>query len=136
MATPSAPASPASTKRTVRPRATAPASPSGPFLRFYHSEALRKRTLAVLDTVEQAPDAAAHRQALAEILVELTNVGLDYFFLKPLAQSGVNFLVQQSARLGLAGAQQVMRSIIHQIIGRMDRAQLRSICGSVRQFML
>lgn len=105
-------------------------------MRFYHSEALRARTLEVLDAIEKAPDATAHREALADILVELTHAGLDYYFLAPLKQAKTGLLVQQSARLGLAGAQQVMRSIIHQIIGHMDRVQLRSICGSVRQMML
>ncbi len=131
-ASPSKPSS--RTKRpTQRPLAS---SSSRPFLRFYHSEALRTRTLEVLDTLEQAPEATAHREALADVLVELTNAGLDYYFLKPLQLAKAGFLVQQSAKLGLTGAQQVIGSVIRQIIGHMDRTQLLSVCGSIRQFML
>lgn len=107
-----------------------------PFLRFYHSEALRKKTLSLLSVIEQAQDAAAHRTALANLVVELTNAGLDYYFMKQLKLAKPGFLVEQSANLGMAGAQQVMGSVIRQVIGRMDSTQLLSVCGSIRQLML
>ena len=46
------------------------------------------------------------------------------------------FIVEQSANLGLAGVQQVMGSVVRQIIGRMDGPQLLSVTGSIRQLML
>lgn len=107
-----------------------------PFLRFYHSEALRKKTLSLLSVIEQTQDAAAHRTALADLVVELTNAGLDYYFMKQLKLAKPGFLVEQSANLGMAGAQQVMGSVIRQVIGRMDSTQLLSVCGSIRQLML
>jgi hypothetical protein len=114
----------------------APQSKGKPFLRFYHSEALRKKTLSVLNTLEQAQDATHHRNALADIVVQLTNSGMDYYFMKPLKLAKAGFIVQQSANLGLAGAQQVMGAVIRNIIGLMDRPQLLSVCGSIRQLML
>jgi len=112
------------------------ALPAKPFLRFYHSDALRKKTLAVLGTLENADDAAAHRDALADVVVELMNAGLDYYFMQPLKLAKAGFIVQQSANIGLAGAQQVMGSVIRNIIGRMDGPQLLSVCGSIRRLML
>jgi hypothetical protein len=136
MATTSKRRSPSQGKRSAR-RSSEPSEPSSkPFLRFYHSEVLRKRTLSVLSTLEQAEDATAHREALANVVVELTNSGLDYYFMKPLKLAKAGFIVQQSANLGLAGAQQVMGSVIRNIIGRMDRPQLLSVRGSIRQLML
>ncbi|MGA7992264.1 MAG: hypothetical protein WCC53_12565 [Thermoanaerobaculia bacterium] len=113
------------------------AGPSAkPFLRFYHSDALRKRTLAVLERLEGASDAVEHRDALAQVVVELSNAGLDTYFMGPLKLAKVGFIVQQSANLGLSGAQQVMGSVIRNIIGRMDGPQLLSVCASIRQFMV
>jgi hypothetical protein len=123
-------------KRTARQSSEPSGLTSRPFLRFYHSEGLRKKTLSVLSTLEQAEDATAHREALADVVVELTNSGLDYYFMKPLKLAKAGFIVQQSANLGLAGAQQVMGSVIRNIIGRMDRPQLLSVRGSIRQLML
>ncbi|MGE0356034.1 MAG: hypothetical protein AB7P08_03885 [Burkholderiales bacterium] len=113
-----------------------PAPPSAPFLRFYHSEALRKRTLSVLNTLEQAPDASKHRDALANIVVELANSGLDYYFMGPLKLAKPGFVVEQSAKLGMMGVRQVMAPVIRQIIGRMNGPQLLSVCGSIRQIMV
>ena len=78
----------------------------------------------------------AHRGALADVVVELTNNGMDYYFMKPLKLAKAGFIVQQSADLGLAGALRVMGSVIRNIITRMDGPQLLSVCGSIRQFML
>jgi hypothetical protein len=135
MATASKRATPSKGKPSPRPASAASAPPSQPFLRFYHSEALRKKTLSLLGTVEQAEDAVAHRDALAKLVVELTNSGLDYYFMKQLKLAKPGFLVEQSANLGLAGVQQVMGSVIRQIIGRMNSPQLLSVCGSIRQLM-
>jgi len=120
----------------IKPSPKLPSAPSQPFLRFYHSEALRKKTLSLLSTVEQAEDATSHRDALSKLVIELTSSGMDYYFMKPLKQAKPGFIVEQSANFGLAGVQQVMGSVIRQIIGRMDGPQLISVCGSIRHFML
>jgi hypothetical protein len=114
-------------------------APSGsstkPFLRFYHSAALRQRTLAVITSLESARDPTVHRGALADIAVELTNGGLDYFFLQPLKVAKAGFVVEQSASLGMTGVQQLMGSVIRNVVGRMTGAQLLSVAKSLRQFM-
>jgi hypothetical protein len=126
---------PAKGKNSPRPASRPSAPSSGPFLRFYHSEGLRKKTLSLLGAIEQAPDATTHRDALAEVVVELTNSGMDFYFMKPLKLAKAGFMVEQSARLGMTGVQQVMASVIRQIIGRMESPQLLSVCGSIRKLM-
>ena len=128
--------SPSKAKRPSKLPSEPSAPPSKPFLRYYHSEALRKTTLSLLATLEQAPDATKHRDALASLVMELTSGGMDYYFMKPLKLARPGFIVEQSANLGMAGVQQVMGSVIRQIIGRMDAPQLVSVCGSIRQLML
>ncbi len=114
----------------------APSSKSAaPSLRFTHSVALREQTLAVLAAVEGAEDALEHREALADLVVTLTHTGLDAYFMAPLKAAGAGFMLQQSANLGMAGAQQVMGSVIRNLVGRMDDPQLRSVCASLRGFM-
>lgn len=117
-----------------RPR-PGPGTKSKPFLRFYHSDELRTRTLQVLSALEQSSDPAEHRNALADIVVELTNTGMDYYFLRPLKLAKVGLILQQSAKLGMAGATQVIGSVIRTIIGRMDKPQLLSVCASIRELM-
>jgi hypothetical protein len=122
-------------KTTTRPPLKEAVPSSKPFLRFYHSEGLRKKTLSLLGTLEQAEDATAHRDALADVVVELTNSGMDFYLMRPLKLAKAGFILEQSANVGMTGARQVMGSVIRQIIGRMESAQLLSVCGSIRQLM-
>ena len=126
-------------KVTAAPRAKRPAKASSPktkpFLRFYHSESLRAKTLAVLTTVEKAKDRKQHRDALADIVVELSDSGLDYYFMRPLQLAEVGFFIEQSANMGMGAAKRIFASVIRNIIGRMDDPQLLSICGYIRQLM-
>ena len=108
---------------------------SKPFLRFHHSLELRVRTLEVLVTVEKAEKATTHVGELTELVLELTDVGMDQYFLQSLKATKANFVVQQSAALGLAGVQKVMGSVVRNILGRMDDRQLLVVCGSIRRFM-
>jgi hypothetical protein len=136
MATPSKRAPPPKGKQSPKLPSKRSGPASEPFLRFYHSEELRRKTLSLLCTVEQAEDATMHRGALSNLVMELTNSGMDYYFMTPLRLAKPGFVVEQSANLGLAGVQQVMGSVVRQIIGRMDSPQLLSVCGSIRQLML
>jgi hypothetical protein len=109
---------------------------SKPFLRFHHSHELRVKTLEVLEIVENADKATAYSGELTELVLELTDHGMDQYFLQSLKATKANFVVQQSAALGLAGVQKVMGTVIRNILGRMDDRQLLVVCSSIRQFMV
>jgi hypothetical protein len=106
------------------------------FIRVYHSEALHRRTLAVLGALEQADDPTTHREALANLIVELTSSALDYCFMQPLRLTNPGFIVERIASLGMTGVQQIIGPAVHQIIGHMDGKQLLSISHSIRKFMV
>jgi len=135
MVRPSGVKSASTTRKTVTPppRQRPEAAPS--FLRFYCSKDLARKTCALLDRIEGAEDPVQHREALAEVVVALTGHGLDAYFMAPLKEAKAGFITQRSASLGLAGARQVMGSVIRSVIVRMDGAQLLSICGSIRGLM-
>lgn len=129
---------PRSTPKRRSKTATPPTrqAPKGePFLRFYHPASLRKRSLMVLEAVETASDPTQHRKALADLVVELTRCGMDTYFMDPLKLAKAGFITEQSAGLGMAGAVQVLSSVIRSIIGGMGGPQLLSVCGSIRGFM-
>lgn len=108
---------------------------SEPFVRVYFSQALSTKALVVLARLEESPDPVKHREALADLIVELTYAGMDYSFMKQLKLAKPGFIIQQSANLGMVGAQQLLGTVIRNIICRMDKAQLLSVCGSIRHLM-
>jgi hypothetical protein len=122
--------------KAAAPVTAKPANPDAkPFIRFHHSQELRIRTLEVLEAVESADKPSAHSGRLTELVLELTDCGMDRFFLQSLKATKANFVVQQSAAMGLSGVQKVMGTVIRNIVGRMDDRQVLSVCGSIRQFM-
>lgn len=115
--------------------AAAPPPSDLPFLRFYHSKNLRANTLAVLATLEQAQDCTRYSNALTDIVMELTDSGLDYYFMRPLKIVNMGFVIEQSAQLGMASVKRVIAPVIRNVIGHMDAQQLLSVCAYVRQLM-
>ncbi len=111
------------------------ALPARPFLRFYISDSLRIKTLAVLTGLEQAQDSTRHRGALTDLVLELADSGLDYYFLRPLKLARVGFVTEQSAHMGMGTVKRVMSPVIRNIIGHMDDDQLIVICNHIRQLM-
>jgi hypothetical protein len=103
-----------------------------PSVRFFHSAALRKRTDAVLSRIERDADATQHANALSSVVVELTEAGLDYYFLRPLQESKFGFVARQTANLGMSGALRVMSPIIGRILAGADTPQLRGVARHIR----
>ena len=130
------PTSPKRATSVATKRASKAVDPgSKPFLRFHHSQELRAKTLEVLEVVENAAKATEYSGRLTELVLELTESGMDQYFLQSLKATKANFIVQQSASLGLSGVQKVMGTVIRNILGRMDDRQLLSVCSSIRKFM-
>jgi hypothetical protein len=103
-----------------------------PSVRFFHSAGLRKRTDAVLAKIARDDDATRHASALSSVVVELTESGLDYYFLRPLRDSKFGFVARQTANLGMSGALRVMSPIIGRILAGADTPQLRGVARHIR----
>jgi hypothetical protein len=123
----------AKTAPKAAPKAKAKRAAAVPFLRFYHSEELRAKTLAVLTALEQASDPERHRDTLADLVVELTESGMDYYYLRALKLSKAGFVAEQSARLAMSGAVKLIGSVSRRFIVRMDTAQLLVVSRHIRE---
>jgi hypothetical protein len=106
-----------------------------PYLRFYHSEALRTKTLSVLDALETAADATRHRAALADLVLELTEIGLAYYFVKPVQDANAGFMTEQTTKLGISGILRVMGPVARRVIGGMGAPQLLTVSSHIRHLM-
>jgi hypothetical protein len=105
---------------------------SGPSLRFHHSEELQARMLAVLSDIEKSPDPEEHRSDLADLVAELTESGMDFYYLRALRLAGSGYVAQQSARLGMSGAVKMIGSVSRRFIMGMDKARLLSVAAHIR----
>ena len=101
-------------------------------MRFHHSKALRDRTNAVLGALEKSPNSGNHGEAIADLVSDLVEAGMDYYFMRALKQADVGFLKEQSARLGITGAVTLVNSVSRKFIVRMDAKQLLVVSAHIR----
>ena len=87
----------------------------------------------MLAALEAAPDHAKHRAALADLVAELTEAGMDYYYIRALRVAQVGFVGEQSARLGVSGAAKLISSVSRKYIMRMDDAQLLIVARHIRE---
>lgn len=106
-----------------------------PSLRFHYPTELHGRTLEVLEALEKAKDATRHRGALSDVVLELTEAGLDWYFVKAVQDAKVGYVAEQTTRLGLSSIRKVMGPVIRRVIGGMNHEQLRSVGGHIRALM-
>jgi hypothetical protein len=111
------------------------ATTSKPSLRFFHSAALRNRSNKILAGIEQDKDPTQHVGALSDLVVDLTEAGFDYYFLKPLQQAKMGFVARQTASFGMAGALRMMSPVVRTILAGTNATQLRVITRHIRQLM-
>lgn len=103
-----------------------------PSVRFFCSAGLRRRTDAVLAGIDSDDDATRHAGALSSVVVELTETGLDYYFLRPLRDAKFGFVARQTASLGMSGALRVMSPIIGRVLAGANTKQLRGVAQHIR----
>jgi hypothetical protein len=111
------------------------ATSAKPSLRFFHSAALRSRSNKVLDAVERDKDPTQHVGALSSLVLDLTEAGLSYYFLKPLQQAKVGFVARQTASFGMAGALRLMSPVVRGVLAGANATQLHVITRHIRQLM-
>ena len=110
-------------------------SAAKPSLRFTHSKALRKRTLKLLDAIDEDDDPTVHREDIADHVCELTKTGMQFFFVETVKKLKMGLVVDQTAKLGVNGVLRVMTPTIRNIIGRMNKKQLRGLSKHMRGMM-
>ena len=106
-----------------------------PSLRFFHSAALRHRTNKLLIALERDQDPTQHASTLSALVVDLTEAGLEYYFVKPLKQAKVGFVARQTASLGMSGALRIMSPMIRGVLSSANGKQLRVIGSHIRELM-
>jgi hypothetical protein len=116
-------------KKTAATRA-----PAKPFLRFHHSQQLRKRSDEVVAALERDEDPTRHAEKLAALVGDLTHTGMNYFFIEPLKAAKAGFLVEQTASFGMSSALMVITPVIRNVICRMSGEQLLVVADHLRRF--
>jgi len=107
-------------------------SAAKPSMRFYHSVALRTRTEKLLAAIDKSENPTEHARAFADLVVDLSEAGMEYYFLKPIRQAKFGIVAQKTASLGMSGALRVLSPIVRTILHGATAAQLKVIAEHMR----
>lgn len=127
---------PSADKTAPKPAAKAVAKKAKPAavpsMKFEYTQALHARADAILIAIDSQPDQRGHGDALADLVAELVDAGMDHYFLRGLKMADLGFITEQSARLGISGAVKVINSVSRKFIVRMNGAQLQAVASHIR----
>ncbi len=113
-------------------------NPTDPTSRFGFplGEDLTRRTLAAIEQIRRDPADKAHVKALIELVLELTDSGLQEFYLRPLEQAKTGTLGLGTARIGISTAKRGISVVVNKLLRGMKPAQLESIADSIESFLV
>ena len=106
-----------------------------PSVRFHLPQTQHAETLEAIDTIVADAKPRDYSIALGDMVVELTQAGLNYYFGQALRQADAGFVLTKSADVGLAATLKVIAPMIRNVIGQLNDQQIREICGFMRGLM-
>jgi hypothetical protein len=96
-------------------------------LSFPLSEELRQQTVETLAKLRESSDRRQHIPLLSDLISELTETGLEYFFVHSLKQAGVGLIGVSTAKLGIASTSKGIPVVINRLVGLMSNDQLLAV---------
>jgi len=103
-----------------------------PSMKFLHSIELKEKTDAVFSELESNPDNPNNGDTMADLVADLIDAGMDYYFVKALKDAKIGFISEKSARLGIASAVKLISSVSRKFIVRMNSNQLSIVANHIQ----
>lgn len=100
------------------------------------SDELRTRaldTVAKLRSHGKADKAAIEK--LFNLIIELTESGLDFFFLEPLRRLRASSMMTGMARVGISSMVKASRMVIHKVLKKLDDRSLSAILDFIEEII-
>lgn len=107
-----------------------------PRVAFSISPELGERVEAVIEKLRSDSIPKAHVGELVEVVLEMTEVGLEYYYLRPLEVAGVGMMLRSSAKLGIAAAGKSTPMIVRTVVGGMSNDQLLKIANFLDEILI
>ncbi len=103
---------------------------------FPVSEELTGELLAVIEQIRRDPSDKAHVTALVEVVLKLTDAGLQEYYLRPLEQARTGTIGLGTAKIGISTAKRGISVVVNKLLRGMKPPQLESIADSMESFLI
>ncbi len=106
------------------------------FIAFPISQELRQRTLDLVEELRQSDSIEGYADRLIDMVDEIAEVGMQYFFLHPVRMVGMNSLIQKTIAVTVQSGKKAVLGVSRQVARRLDDAQLREVAGFLESLFL
>ena len=113
-----------------------PDPPAVARLSFPLSEELTRKTLETIAMIRDEPYDKSHATAVVELVLELTDVGLQEYYVRPLEDSDAGMVALGTAKVGVTTAKRGISVIVSKVIRKMSPDQLRSIVDAMESMLI
>ena len=103
---------------------------------FQISPELMARAEAALAAVREEPAQGPAVEELVEVVLEMTDRGLDFYYLEPLRRAEAGAMTTSAARLGIAAAGRGIPAIIRRVVRSLDEEQILSIADFIDEILV
>ncbi len=103
---------------------------------FEISPELRQRVEAALAELRAAPDPKTCVPELVGTVLEMTDVGLDYFYLRPLEEVEAGLVARSTAKIGIAAAGKSLPLIVRRVVGSLSKEQLLELADVIEGMLV
>ena len=110
--------------------------PHGNLVAFQVSPELMQRAQEALATVRRDPADEDGVERLVEVVLELTDRGMDFYYLEPLRRARAGTMTTSAARLGIAAAGRGIPPIIRRVISSLDEEQVLAIAAFLDEILI
>jgi len=93
------------------------------------------RVLGVVAALREDPADREVVSDLIDLVLDLTDTGLTYFFLHPLELVGVSAIRRKGAEVALGTAGRVLPTVVRSTVGSMDENQLLQLADFIQQMV-
>lgn len=121
---------------TAARKKSAPADPAGGRVAFEISAELRRRCEEAIAAVRAADEPREHLAELVEAVVELTDTGLDFYFLYPLERVGAGRVARGTAQVGVAAARRGLPTVVRRVVGSLSNGQVLELVDFIDEILV
>ena len=89
-----------------------------------------------LAAVREDPAHEPNVEALLGVVLELTDRGLDFYYLEPLRRARAGAMTTSAAKLGIAAAGRGIPPIIRRVISSLDEDQILEIADFIDEMLI
>jgi len=103
---------------------------------FQISADLRRRAESVVESIRSDPDKKKHAPALVEVVLEMTDAGLHYYFLHPLERAGVGVVTRSAVDLAIGTAGRALPMVVRKTVKSLKDEQILSIADFLDEILI